>query len=52
MKASGLTWTPANLEKFLANSQAMVPGTAMSVSVAGAADRANIVAYLAKQKAR
>ncbi|HWF75582.1 MAG TPA: c-type cytochrome [Caulobacteraceae bacterium] len=51
MKASGLTWTPANLEKFLANSQAMVPGTAMSVSVASAAERAGIVAYLAKQKA-
>ena len=52
MKASGLTWTPANLERFLANPQATVPGTAMAgVSVASAADRANIVAYLAKQKA-
>lgn len=52
MKASGLTWTPANLERFLANSQGMVPGTAMSVSVASAAERADIVAYLAKQKPR
>jgi cytochrome c len=52
MKAAGLTWTPANLERFLANSQALVPGTAMSVTVPGAAERANIVAYLATQKAR
>ena len=51
MKASGLTWTPANLERFLANSQALVPGTAMSVTVPSAADRANIVAYLASVKA-
>jgi cytochrome c len=51
MKASGLTWTPAKLEKFLANSQAMIPGTAMSMTVASAAERADIVAYLAKQKA-
>src|SRR5215469_2330322 len=45
MKASKLTWTPANLEKFLADSQAAVPGTAMSVSVPSAAERADIVAY-------
>ena len=52
MKAAGLTWTPANLEKFLANSQAMVPGTAMAVSVPSAAERASIVAYLARQMVR
>jgi cytochrome c len=52
MKGSGLTWTPANLERFVANSQAVVPGTAMSVSVPSAAERADIVAYLATQKAR
>jgi cytochrome c2 len=52
MKASSLTWTPTNLEKFLANPQAVVPGTAMAVTAPSAAERANIVAYLAKQKAR
>ena len=53
MKGSGLTWTPANLERYLANPAAVVPGTAMTgVSVASAADRANIVAYLATQKGR
>jgi cytochrome c len=52
MKGSGLVWTGANLERFLANPAAVVPGTAMTgVSVASAADRANIVAYLATQKA-
>ena len=51
MKASGITWTPANLEKFLANSQGIIPGTAMSVTVASDTDRINIVAYLAKLKA-
>jgi cytochrome c len=51
MKAAGLTWTPANLEKFLANPQALVHGTAMTVTVPSAAERANIVAYLARQKA-
>jgi cytochrome c len=49
MKASKLTWTPANLEKFMANSERMVPGTAMTVKVPSAADRAAIVAYLATQ---
>ena len=53
MKASGLTWTPANLERFLADPAAVVPGTAMTgVTVPSAAERANIVAYLAAQKGR
>jgi cytochrome c2 len=52
MKGAGLTWTAANLERFLASPQAVVPGTAMNVSVPSAAERANIVAYLATQKAR
>jgi cytochrome c len=53
MKASGLTWTAANLERYLANPQGVVPGAAMiGVSVPSAAERANIVAYLATQKAR
>ena len=51
MKGAGIVWTPANLERYLANPAGVVPGTAMTgVSVPGAADRANIVAYLATQK--
>jgi cytochrome c len=50
LKASGLTWTPANLERFIAGPQALIPGTAMTVTVPSAAERANIVAYLATLK--
>jgi cytochrome c len=50
LKAAGLTWTPANLERFIAGPQALIPGTAMTVAVPSAAERANIVAYLATQK--
>ena len=53
MKGSGLAWTPANLQRYLANPRTMVPGTAMTgVTVPSAAERANIVAYLATQKGR
>ncbi len=47
LKASGLTWTPANLDRFLTNPGAMVPGTAMVVRINDAAQRAALVAYLA-----
>ena len=51
MKGAGIVWTPANLQRYLANPPAMVPGTAMTgVTVPSAAERANIVAYLASQK--
>ncbi len=53
MKGAGIVWTPANLERYLANPPGVVPGTAMTgVSVPNAAQRANIVAYLASQKGR
>jgi cytochrome c len=52
MKASGLTWTPANLARFLTNPQAVVPGTAMIVLVPTASERADLIAYLAMQKGR
>ena len=53
MKGSGIVWTPANLQRYLANPPAMVPGTAMTgVTVPTAAERSNIVAYLATQKGR
>ena len=53
MKGAGIVWTPANLERYLANPAGVVPGTAMTgVSVPSAVQRANIVAYLATQKGR
>jgi cytochrome c len=50
LKASGLTWTPANLDKFLTNPAAMVPGTFMVISVPNPAERADVIAYLATVK--
>ncbi len=47
LKNSGLTWTAANLDKFLVNPGALVPGTAMQVRINDAAQRAALVAYLA-----
>ena len=50
LKGSGLTWTPAMLDRWLTNPQALVPGAKMYFSVAKPQDRADIIAYLAKQK--
>lgn len=46
LKASGLTWTPAALDRFLTDSAKFVPGTAMSVSVPDPAERRDLIAYL------
>ncbi len=50
LKASGITWTPAMLDKWLTNPQVLVPGAKMYFSIAKPQDRADIIAYLAKQK--
>ena len=50
LKASGLTWTPANLDRWLANPQALVPGTKMYFSLTQPGDRADVIAFLARQK--
>lgn len=50
LRKSGLVWTPANLDKWLTNPQKLVPGAKMYFSVTMAQDRANIIAYLARQK--
>jgi cytochrome c len=46
LKASGLVWSPANLDRWLANPQALVPGAKMYFSVADAQKRADLIAYL------
>jgi cytochrome c len=46
LKASGLTWSPANLDRWLANPQALVPGAKMYFSVSDAQKRADLIAYL------
>jgi cytochrome c len=47
LKASGLKWDKATLDKFLSGPGVLVPGTKMPVSVSDPAQRAAIVAYLA-----
>ena len=47
LKASGLTWTPANLDRFLTGPKALVPGTAMSETVVDPTQRRDLIAYLA-----
>jgi len=44
---SHLTWTSANLDRFLTLPGALVPGTAMAVVVANPADRRDLIAFLA-----
>lgn len=46
LAASGLTWTESNLNRWLTNPEAMVPGQKMGISVASTGDRADVIAYL------
>jgi cytochrome c len=50
MKASGLTWTPDQLQAFIVNPSKVVPGTKMDFDGASDADAKVIVAYLASLK--
>lgn len=48
---TGLVWTPANLDRYLANPKAVAPAGKMKFDgFAKAGDRADIIAYLAQQK--
>ncbi|OYU15139.1 MAG: cytochrome c family protein [Alphaproteobacteria bacterium PA4] len=50
-KKSGLTWTPANLFKYLEAPQKMVPGTKMTYAgLKDAQKRADVIAFLATKK--
>jgi cytochrome c len=46
MRDAAITWDAAQLNGFLANPRATIPGTTMTVAVPNEADRANIVSYL------
>jgi cytochrome c len=50
MKASGLTWTEANLDRFVSGPTKIVPGTAMRAIVADPNERRDLIAYLASLK--
>lgn len=46
LKKHGVTWDAKNLDEFLANPMAKVPGTMMVMPVPDATERANVIAYL------
>lgn len=48
LKASKLTWTRANLDKFLAAPAKVVPGTRMVIALPDPAQRAAVLDYLAR----
>jgi cytochrome c len=50
LKASGLVWDAATLDRWLSNPQDLVPGTKMYFSVSDPQKRADIIAYLQLQK--
>jgi cytochrome c2 len=50
LKASGVTWTGPELDRFLTNPSVAIPGTAMPITVPDAKQRANLIAYFATQK--
>jgi glucose/arabinose dehydrogenase len=47
LRASHLTWDEATLDRFLTDPAAVVPGTTMPIATASAADRRDLIAYLA-----
>lgn len=50
LKASGLTWDTATLDKFLTSPMKLVPGTRMLIPVTDPKQRADLIAYLATLK--
>lgn len=50
LKKSGLTWTAANLDKYLTAPTKLVPGTKMVVTVPDKAQRDALIKYLATVK--
>ncbi len=49
LKKLKVTWTPANLDRWLASPPKMAKGTSMGINVPVAKDRTDIIAYLATQ---
>lgn len=46
LKNAKITWTPEDLDAFIKQPSAKVPGTSMPIGVANAKDRADVIAYL------
>jgi len=52
LRNAHLVWDARTLDRWLANPEQVVPGQRMGYSVAEAADRADLIAYLREQSAR
>jgi cytochrome c len=48
LRAAGFVWDAQRLDRWLADPEALVPGQRMNFRVAEAADRADLIAYLAR----
>lgn len=46
LKKSGLMWNEANLDRWLADPETLVPGQAIGISLADAGERADVIAFL------
>ena len=51
LKASGIVWNEATLDRWLTDPPALVPGTKMMFSVDDAQDRADVIAFLREKAA-
>ena len=49
---TGLVWDEAAIDRFIADPGKAVPGTAMTFKLDGAAERADVIAYLKSRPAR
>lgn len=52
LKHSGIRWTAANLNRWLTDPEAFIPGQKMGYQVADPVDRRDIIAFLASPAAR
>jgi cytochrome c len=52
VKNAAIVWDESTLERWLTNTQAVIPGTRMNFRVANAEDRADIIAYLKKESGK
>jgi cytochrome c len=52
LKRSGVRWTAPNLDRWLTNPEALVPGQKMGYQVADPVDRRDLIAFLASPAAR
>ena len=46
MKKSGIVWTAEKMDACLAAPTKVVPGTSMTIMIASAQDRADVIVYL------